>query len=121
MSAYTDIMKVMQDDEKIEGIVFGPWGWGDAPDEGEEWEQGYGEPNPPLVPFSERGKVLTLEEATPYMEGWEFNGGFGAPECYATYIWTNKRVLWVTQYDGATALDAVPRHPEKTMPDMSGG
>ncbi|HEX8106676.1 MAG TPA: hypothetical protein VF516_03060, partial [Kofleriaceae bacterium] len=86
-----------------------------------KWEVGYSEPDPTPVPTDKRGIVLTLEEAAPMMESWAFYGGFGAPDCYAVRIWTNKRVIWVTQYDGATSLDSALRHPSPCVPDMPGG
>jgi hypothetical protein len=121
MSAIEELMIEMQDDETVEKIVFGPWGWGSAPVDGESWKPGYGEPDPPPVPFDKRGVLLSLEEAAHMMQSWHFGGGYGAPNCYATYIWTNKRILWVTNYDGATKLDWVPRSPIATMPYMPGG
>lgn len=110
MNAYNDLLVELEGDEEVEGIVFGEWGWGN-----------YGQPDPPLVPIEKQGIAMSLDEAIPLMEGWSFNGGFGAPDCYAAYIWTNKRVLWVTQYDGATRLDSAPRNPCNCIPDMPGG
>lgn len=54
-------------------------------------------------------------------KGCTYNGGYGSPACYATYIWTNQRTLWVTTYDGSTYLSSAPRNPISTMPEMSGG
>lgn len=120
-SAYEDLMTELHEGETIEAIVFGPWGWGSTPRKGEEWLGEYGEPEPPCVPFDKRGVLLTLDEAKPMMEGWQMSGGFGAPDCYAIYVWTNKRVMWITQYDGATGLDSAPRNPTEVMPEMPGG
>lgn len=121
MSAYDELIAFLEEGETVDAVVFGPWGWGSAPASGGEWEADYGEPDPPPVPFERRGQPMTLEEAAPMMESWRFYGGFGAPECYAVYVWTNRRVIWVTQYDGATSLNAAPRHPTPVMPDMPGG
>jgi len=121
MSAVDDLREYLREGEVVEAIVFGPWGWGSAPIDGEDWEPGFGEPSPPPVPFDKRGVVLTLDEAESYMESWSFYGGYGSPDCYATYIWTNQRVIWVIQYDGSTGLDSAPRHPRGDMPDMPGG
>jgi hypothetical protein len=110
MNAYEELLKFIQDDEVVEGIVFGEWGWG-----------GYREPDNPPVPKDKMGVLLTLEQAKPMMMDWCFDGGYGAPDCYATYIWTNKHVIWVTQYDGSTTLDFAPRHPTNVMPSMPGG
>lgn len=110
MNAYEELLKFIEDDEVVEGIVFGAWGW-----------DGYAEPDEPPVPKDKRGVLLTLEQAKPMMNDWCFDGGYGAPDCYATYVWTNKRVIWVTQYDGSTGLDSAPRHPINVMPSMPGG
>jgi len=115
-NAYEELIAYLDDDERVERIVFGKWGWGNGRD-----KLGFGEPDPPPVPFDQRGKLLTLDEARPYMEGWCFDGGYGAPECYATYIWTDRRVIWVSQYDGSTWLCSALRHPSHCWPDMSGG
>lgn len=111
LNAYNDLIEELQDEEVVEYLVFGDYGWGN-----------FGEkdcPNP--IPKNKRGVLLTLEEAKPFMDGWTFHGGYGSPECYATFIWTNHRVIWVTQYDGSTTLDSMPRHPVDCLPDMPGG
>ena len=120
MSAWTDLQGELQEGEVVEVIVFGPWGWGIPPRDNENWEPGFLEPDETPIPFNMRGQMLTPSEARPMMQSWGFYGGFGSPACYATYIWTNQRVLFVTQYDGATSLDSVPRSPLSVMPDMPG-
>jgi len=68
-----------------------------------------------------RGKILSLDEAKPLMSGWAFYGGYGVPECYATYIWTNKRVIWISEYDGSTGFHSTQRNPITCIPSISGG
>lgn len=120
--AYDDIADELQEGEVVEAIVFGAWGWGSLPhDDNAAPTLGYDEPDPPPVPFEQRKRILTLEEARPFMKGWSFHGGYGAPTCYAAYIWTNHRVIWVTQYDGSTSLSSMPRNPLVCQPDMPGG
>jgi len=109
MNAYSELLDEMEVGEEIEAIVFGDWGWG-----------GYGETFD-AIPSVVKYKILAPEDAAPYMEGWSFYGGYGSPDCYAVYVWTNKRVLWVTQYDGATGLDSAHRNPIDCKPDMPGG
>ena len=109
MNAYNDLLEYLQEGETIEAIVFGEWGWG-----------GYNE-EATAVPQEKQGILLTPEEAKPMMKGWSFHGGFGSPKCYAVNVWTNKRVCWVTQYDGSTWLDSAPRNPTAHIPDMPGG
>lgn len=108
--------------EIVEAVMFGAYGWGDAPQfPGEEWEPYGDEEDPPCVPFDRRGVPLTWDEAEPFMRGWSFYGGFGSPNCYATYVYTNMRIFYVSQYDGSTALRSLPRHPSSgTMPQMPG-
>lgn len=110
MSAIEELKKMLNDGERIESIVFGDYGW-----------SGYNEPEPPAIPVDLRGKPMEIDEAAKYMKTWSFYGGYGAPECYAVYIWTTERVMWVTQYDGATGLNFAPRNPSDTMPEMPGG
>jgi len=109
MNAYKDLIDYLEDGEVVEALVFGEYGW-----------SGYSE-DTIFVPKDKQGVLLTLEEAEPMMHGWTYDGGYGAPQCYATYIWTNKRVIWVTQYDGSTGLDSMPRNPLACKPDMPGG
>jgi hypothetical protein len=108
--AYKDLKKNLLKGEVVEAIVFGEFGWG-----------GFHEPAPPPVPEDKQGVILTLEEAKPLMQGWTLHCGFGAPLAYAMNIWTNKRILWLTQYDGSTSLDSVSRVPVAEMPRMPGG
>lgn len=111
MNAYDDLIAELDEGESVEGIIFGDWGW-----------SGFAEPAPPPIPQNIKARVLSLKDAAPFMEEWSFYGDHGSPKCYATYIWTNKRVLWVTQYDGATSLGSAPRNPlSGIMPDMPGG
>ena len=107
-NAYEELIEFLDDDEDVEAIVFGEFGWG-----------GYCDPK--VIPSDKQGVLLSLDEAKPLMQGWAFTGGYGAPESYATYVWTNKRVIWVTQYDGSTSLDHAPRFPTATVPSMPGG
>ena len=120
-TAWSELVSEMQEGERVEAIVFGAWGWGSAPGDGNAWELGYGEPEPPPVPFEKRGIILTADEARPMMQTWVFSGGYGAPACYAVRVWTNKRIMWVTQYDGSTGLDSTERNPIAHIPDMPGG
>jgi hypothetical protein len=115
MSAYDDLMELLKRDEKVEAIVFGGWGWSNGK------KPGYNEPDPPPVPMSLRKKIMSLKAAQPMMQSWSFYSGYGSPQCYAVNIWTNKRVIWVTQYDGSTSLSSAPRNPCETLPDMPGG
>ena len=113
LDAWDDLMGFLEPGETVQALVFGEYGWG-----------GYREEDLPPganVPKSQQGRVVTPSIARPWMKGWSFYGGYGAPTCHATYVWTNRRLIWVTQYDGSTTLDAAPRNPVDCIPDMPGG
>jgi hypothetical protein len=46
----------------------------------------------------------------------EFDDGFGLPEGKPFYIWTEKRVYFAKEYDGAESVGSVPRFPCKEEP-----
>ena len=115
MSAWEELMDVLKDDEEVECVIFGPWGWGACEDD----DSGAPEPQ---VPPSIMGRRLILTEAEPFLKAFSFSGSYGSPDSYATWIYTNKKVMWVTQYDGSTGLTAMPRHPvQGEIPYMPGG
>jgi hypothetical protein len=96
-------------DEPIEAIVIGEMGWGgDYNAEGKPaWDE-------------VRGKILTWEEASPYLD-YEYDDGYGATGCQAIAAWTKTRVLFVSQYDGSTTVESVYRNPTEHNPNMPGG
>lgn len=98
-------------DEKIEAVVIGNMGWED-----------YGLEDIPKFAQNKDNwnKVLTWKEAMPLLD-YEFDSGYGAPGCQAITVWTPSRVVFVSQYDGATGLNYVPRHPVAHEPTMPGG
>jgi len=108
MSFKQDILDAAKG-EKIVGVVIGEMGWGD-----------YYKEIVPMYDQQPKGKLLSWEEAAPLLD-YEYDTGYGAPECNAIYVWTESRVLFVTQYDGATCIDYVPRNPVDIMPVMPGG
>lgn len=110
LDAYQELLECLEEGEVVEAIVFGEWGWG-----------GYREPKDIPIQKDMQGIVLTPEQARPLMKGWTFYCGYGAPQSYAANIWTNKRVFWVTEYDGSTTLDSAPRNPTAYIPEMPGG
>jgi len=108
VNAIQILLKGLEEDESVEAVVFGNWGAGLYED-------------PECIPFNMRNRVLNLEEATPYMQDWNVNSYYGAPKSYAIYVWTNKNVFWITQYDGSTWLSSMPRNPEDCEPRLHGG
>lgn len=62
------------------------------------------------------GKLLTWEEALPYLQ-YKFYDGFGGAECHALYAWTATRIFLICEYDGSTRLKTIPRHPVACVPE----
>jgi hypothetical protein len=117
MSAWEQLMDVLQDGEEVECVIFGPWGWGTFDEDSQ-----YQKAPDPQVPPSIMGRRLILTEAEPFLKAFSFEGGHGSPDSYATWIYTNQSVFWVTQYDGSTGLSSMPRHPiQGLVPHMPGG
>lgn len=123
MTAYAELQEAAGGAENIEGIVFGAWGWGSLPltkDEDGNDEYEWNEPAE-YIPADFRGRVLTWEEAEPFLKNWSCYGGYGSPDCYAITMWTTNHVVFITQYDGSTRINEVPRHPIDHTPHMPGG
>jgi hypothetical protein len=82
----------------------------------------YGKPKGLPDDYTQKiGKVMTLEEAMPYLT-YEFSEGFGLPECTPIVVYTPTWIISVYQYDGSARPFQVPRNPiEGYIPDMPGG
>jgi hypothetical protein len=99
------------DGEPIEAVVIGfidGYDWGDLRDQRHE------------ISDEMRNRVLSWEEAAPLLD-YGSDWGFGSVSCHAIVAWTATKVFFVVQYDGATDVDSVPRHPIDHEPEMPGG
>ena len=97
--------------EVVEAVVIGNMGWED-----------YRLEDIPLASQNKEmwGRILSWEQAKPLLD-YEFDSGYGAPGCQRILVWTNTHVYFVSQYDGATSLECVPRNPVACDPPMPGG
>lgn len=102
MSTMREWLLVEAGGEAIEAVVIGPKGW--ERDVIEDWQN----------------KVLTWDAAAPLLS-YEFDSGFGSPQCHAVTAWTKSWVIGVSQYDGSTDSFRMPRHPVDHQPVMPGG
>lgn len=89
-------------------VVIGAFGWSGYRGNGRD------------IPDSLRGQLLAWADARPHLD-YAYSAGFGAPDCHAVTIWTDDKVIWITQYDGSTSMDSVPRNPTAFVPSMPGG
>lgn len=106
----------------IKSVVIGGFGWsgGALGDRDEEGGLVYGLDETRVIPDDKKGIVLPWEEARTLLN-YEYDTGHGAPDCHAITAWAADRVIWVTQYDGATNLSTARRHPANHSPRMPGG
>jgi len=65
-------------------------------------------------------KVLSWEEAEPLID-YNFDSSYGTPGCHAVTAWTKNRIIFVSQYNGATSIESAPRNPSDHEPKMPGG
>lgn len=66
---------------------------------------------------SQRDVVLDRETGLALLDV-EYDNGFGGADCYPMYAWTATRVYMIHEYDGATHLTFVPRHPIACEPSF---
>jgi hypothetical protein len=64
--------------------------------------------------------VLPWEIAAPWLR-YEFEDGYGLPDCHPITAWTASKVIGISTYDGKTAPFWMPRHPIPHEPEMPGG
>jgi hypothetical protein len=109
MSNLKDWILQQADGDPVEAVVLGEMGGGHY---GSEVVSGHQEP--PI------GRVMSFDKAAPFLS-YEFYDGFGSVGCHAIYAWTRTKVIFVSQYDGATTIQSVPRNPKDCLPEMAGG
>lgn len=101
---WAEILEVAGD-EAIEAVVIGDADWGR-------------DDSNRAVPADRKFIVITPDEAAQLLT-YEHDDGFGWPDCHAVYAWTATRVLFVSEYDGSTTIDDMPRNPGPCTPRMS--
>ena len=86
----------------VEAVIFSKGGWGfhKFPD-----DLGAGQP-------------MTWKQAAPFLEKMSIKGGYGAPVCCPMRIYTPSHIIFVSEYDGSTRLNDIPRHPVKGETDF---
>lgn len=97
----------------------------------EDIEALYGEPIEAIVvgkhdrakwgesPKPDENILLSREDGLKKLDE-EYYNGYGGADCYPFCAWTKSRVFFVSEYDGATGLSFVPRHPVAMEPQFSG-
>lgn len=78
------------------------------------YDQRWGSDKPDYV-----GMVLSWAQARAILD-YDYDNGHGGADCHAVYAWTDTRVLFVAEYDGATGVNWIPRNPEPGEPNFDG-
>lgn len=105
--------------EEIQAVVIGRMGWAHGSGN-EDMANDYGCEDIPNYVNCPVNKVLSLEEARPWLE-YSFDAGYGSPGCQSITAWTPNKVIFISQYDGSTSVESVPRNPVDHEPKMPGG
>lgn len=53
---------------------------------------------------------VAWDVAKPVLD-YTYDDGFGGQDCHDFWAWTETRVLFVHEYDGATSIASAPRNP----------
>ena len=68
-------------------------------------------------PQHQRNTVLSREDGLTLIDV-EFDSGYGGANCFPITAWTDNWVFVIGEYDGATHLATVPRHPVAHSPEF---
>lgn len=91
------------DSEPIESVVIATYG-GYYNDDGNK-----------AIPKEFIGKPVCFGDVREYFD-YEYDDGFGGTECHAIYLYTQNFIVFVSEYDGATSVDCIPRNPIECTP-----
>lgn len=108
MSDLDNIKRYLEDAEKqsgetIEAIVVGVH-------DDRRWDE--------KDPLPDENVILSREAGMAKLDE-EYDSGYGGADCYPMYAWSKSWVFFIHEYDGATSLASVPRHPIATKPEFS--
>src|SRR5665648_1093277 len=97
--SFAEEIELASGGEVIDSAVIGGMGW-----------SSYGADKRHAPGLARQGEVPPWSVARPLLD-YEYDTGYGAPDCQAVHAWTAYRVIFVSQYDGSTRVTWVPRHP----------
>lgn len=99
----------------IETVLIEGFGWGgceDGPQNDGDPEDGLSYKETPEMheACQFRGIPTSWEVIRPFLD-YEYDDGFGAPECHTLQAWTPNKILYIHEYDGSTTVCYVQRNP----------
>jgi Fe-S cluster biosynthesis and repair protein YggX len=106
MGNIAEAFEAVAGDEEIEFAVIGKHYW-------DQWRRG------DSTPFNKAriNQSLTWAEAREFLD-YEYDSGYGGADCHPAYAWTATKVIFVSEYDGATGASFVPRKPQDCEPEF---
>lgn len=76
----------------------------------------------PLIAITYEGKLYSSIEDIKDEIDYSFDNGYGGTNGFSFTAWTEDRVYFPVQYDGAEWIESVPRIPcEETTDHLGGG
>lgn len=68
------------------------------------------------VPKEFIGKPVCFGDVRDYLD-YEYDTGYGGADCNPIYLYTRNFIVFVSEYDGATNINCIPRNPIECEPD----
>ena len=76
----------------------------------------YNDEDSRTVPKEFIGKPVCFGDVRDYFD-YEYDTGYGGADCNAIYLYTRNFIVFVSEYDGATSVDCIPRNPTECTPN----
>jgi hypothetical protein len=68
-------------------------------------------------PTAYENVVLSREDGLALLDQ-DYDNGYGGADCRPFYAYSQNRIYFVSEYDGATGLGWMPRHPVDCKPSF---
>ncbi len=62
--------------------------------------------------------ILSREDGLKKLDV-NYDSGYGGADCFPMLAWSRNRIYFISEYDGATSLNSVPRHPVACTPEFA--
>lgn len=92
------------DNEQVESIVIGKYVNYDNNFDGKS------------IPLDMLQKPIDWDLAKQVLN-YNYDTGYGGADCNAIYLYTKSFIVFVSEYDGATSVNCIPRNPIECNPD----
>ena len=70
-------------------------------------------------PLPDENIILSREDGLKKLDQ-DYDNGYGGADCFPIWAWTANRIYFISEYDGSTRMNYVPRNPIAGEPDFGG-